>query len=242
MNAGTANSGPVAAPPVLDLHEVSRTYPGAVPVEALKSVTFAIEPGELVAIQGPSGSGKSTLLGLLGCLDVPTAGKLAVSGRDAGRMRDGERSRLRREVMGFVFQQFHLIPYLTARQNVETALLYRGLSKSERRARAVDALERVGLAARGHHRPSFLSGGEQQRVAIARAIVASPQVVLADEPTGNLDSQNASMVLDILESVARNGTAVVLVTHDMDIAGRAGRRISMFDGAITSDVRQAAAV
>jgi putative ABC transport system ATP-binding protein len=230
----------LTAGPVLDLTGVSRTYPGAVPVEALKSVTFAVEPGEMVAIVGPSGSGKSTLLGLLGCLDVPTAGRLLVAGRDAGRMRDGERSRLRREFMGFVFQQFHLVPYLSARQNVETALLYRGLSRAERGTRAMDALERVGLTARAHHRPSFLSGGEQQRVAIARAIVSQPQVVLADEPTGNLDSQNASMVLDILESVSRNGTAVILVTHDMDIAGRAGRRITMLDGSITSDVRLAA--
>jgi putative ABC transport system ATP-binding protein len=227
------SAGPVA----LELDHVSRVYGEGVPVYALRDVSLQVQAGELVSIVGPSGSGKSTMLGLLGCLDLPTSGTIRVGGRDATALDDAARSVLRGNAIGFVFQQFHLIPHLTAQENVETALLYRGLRPSQRRERARAALDRVGLLPRGDHRPVQMSGGEQQRVAIARAIVTEPLIVLADEPTGALDSHNAANVLEIFESIQSPERAVVIVTHDIGVADSAARKISMRDGEVVGDER-----
>jgi putative ABC transport system ATP-binding protein len=224
--------------PLLELENVSRVYGEGVPVYALRDVSLAVHAGDFLSIVGPSGSGKSTMLGLLGCLDLPTSGVIRIAGTDIGALDDGPRSVLRGEAIGFVFQQFHLIPHLSALGNVETALLYRGLRASERRDRAMDALSRVGLAERVHHRPVQMSGGEQQRVAIARAIVTNPHIVLADEPTGALDSKNAANVLEIFAGLQSPDRAIVIVTHDLGVADRAERKVSMRDGSIVSDERR----
>jgi putative ABC transport system ATP-binding protein len=192
-------------------------------------------PGDFVSIVGPSGSGKSTMLGLLGCLDAPSDGTIVVDGEDVSRVADASRTRVRGRSIGFVFQQFHLIPHLDALSNVETALLYRGIRPGERRERSLAALDRVGLAHRHDHRPVQLSGGEQQRVALARALVTEPKILLADEPTGALDSKNAANVMEILAGLRSSERAVVLVTHDVGIADSAARKISMLDGRIVSD-------
>jgi len=221
--------------PLLELDHVTRMYGEEVVVFALKDVSLRIMPGEFTAIVGPSGSGKSTMLGLLGVLDLPTAGIIRVAGHDVSRLDDATRSRLRGDSIGFVFQQFHLIPHLTALGNVETALLYRDIRPRERRERARQALEQLGLGARVDHRPVQLSGGEQQRVALARAIVTDPLMVLADEPTGALDSANAAHVLEIFRELRSPERAVVMVTHDPTVAATAQRRISMRDGSIVAD-------
>ena len=220
---------------VLALEGGSRVYGEEVQVRALDEVTLDIRAGEFLSIVGPSGSGKSTLLGLLGVLDLPTSGIVRVRGTDATQLSDAERSRLRGEAIGFVFQQFHLIPHLTATGNVEAALLYRGLSARERRGRALSALEQVGLGARHDHRPVQMSGGEQQRVAIARAIATEPSVVLADEPTGALDSHNAENVLQVFGDLQSPERAICIVTHDLHVAHAARRKISMLDGKIVAD-------
>ena len=220
---------------VLSLEGVSRIYGEEVQVRALDGVSMEIRTGEFVSIVGPSGSGKSTMLGLLGILDLPTHGVIRVRGVDVSELSDAERSSLRGDAIGFVFQQFHLIPHLTALGNVETALLYRGLSSRQRRGRAMEALEQVGLGARHDHRPVQLSGGEQQRVAIARAITTQPGVVLADEPTGALDSRNAENVLEIFHDLQTSDRAICIVTHDLHVADSARRKISMLDGHIVSD-------
>ena len=229
-------SGPGGAGEViLALEGVSRIYGEEIEVRALDDVSMEIRAGEFVSIVGPSGSGKSTMLGLLGILDLPTHGVIRVRGVDAAGLSDAERSRLRGDAIGFVFQQFHLIPHLTALGNVETALLYRGLSSRQRRGRAMEALEQVDLGARHDHRPVQLSGGEQQRVAIARAITTQPGVVLADEPTGALDSKNAENVLQIFHDLQTPDRAICIVTHDLHVAGSARRKISMLDGHIVAD-------
>jgi putative ABC transport system ATP-binding protein len=220
---------------LLRLEEVSRIYGDEVKVHALDRVSMTIEAGEFVSIVGPSGSGKSTMLGLLGLLDLPTLGTMWVTGKSVKELGDFERSRLRGDVVGFIFQQFHLIPYLDARRNVETALLYRNLTPRERRRRAMDALDIVGLAPRAGHRPVQLSGGEQQRVAIARAIVTDPMLLLADEPTGALDSTNAANVMQIFQELHSPLRAIAIVTHDLAVAATAQRRISMKDGRIVAD-------
>ena len=225
---------------LLSLGGVSRVYGTGVEIHALRNVSLDIRPGDLMSIAGPSGSGKSTLLGLLGLLDLPTSGVVTVRGDDVTRLSDAERSRLRGEVIGFVFQQFHLIPHLTAVANVETALLYRGLSAGERRRRAFEALERLGLGDRHDHRPVQLSGGEQQRVAIARAIVTEPLVVLADEPTGALDTANAANIMEVFGGLQSPERAVCIVTHDRDVASSTQRRVSMLDGEVVADEDQAA--
>jgi len=225
----------MSADHLLELDNVSRIYGDEIQVHALDGVSFTIDAGEFVSIVGPSGSGKSTMLGLLGLLDLPSLGELWVTGSAVSTLSDAERSRLRGDVVGFVFQQFHLIPYLDARRNVETALLYRGLSASARRDLAMGALDRIGLADRADHRPVQLSGGEQQRVAIARAIVTDPALILADEPTGALDSVNAANVMDIFRGLHSPDRAVAIVTHDPAVAVSAGRRISMRDGKIVAD-------
>ncbi len=213
--------------------EVSRTYElGGVSVPALRGVSLTVESGDYVAIVGASGSGKSTLMHLLGGLDRPTGGTLLIGGRDVAGLGPGELARLRNEVIGFVFQSFHLLPRTTARDNVALPLVYRGAGRRERRERATALLERVGLAHRAGHRPNQLSGGEQQRVAIARALVTGPSVLLADEPTGNLDTATGAAVLALLETLHADGVAVVLVTHDREVAARARRRITMRDGRI----------
>lgn len=221
--------------PLLELDHVSRVYGAGVAVYALRDVSLTIHAGEFVSIVGPSGSGKSTMLGLLGLLDLPTAGTVSIAGHDTRGLDDRARSRLRGETIGFIFQQFHLVQHLTALGNVETALLYRGISPKDRRARALAALERLGLGARAHHRPTQLSGGEQQRVALARAIVTEPVMVLADEPTGALDSANAAQVLELFDGLRTPQRAVVVVTHDRGVAHRAARMLSMRDGRIVAD-------
>jgi len=236
-----------ASPPVhsavaqalIELNGVTRTYGDTVPVHALSDVSLRIYSGDFMSIVGPSGSGKSTMLGLLGILDVPTGGRISVGGTDVATLSDFERSRLRGDFVGFVFQQFHLVPHLTAQGNVEAALLYRGLSSATRRERARGALGRVGLEHRFDHRPIQMSGGEQQRVALARAIVTEPRMVLADEPTGALDTANAANVIEILDHLVTPDTAVVIVTHDRQVAAHTARRVSMLDGRITADERAA---
>ena len=220
---------------LLSLERVSRVYGEEVLVHALRDVSLDIRAGEYLSIVGPSGSGKSTMLGLLGVLDLPSSGSIRIQGVEVNTLPDAERSRLRGQAIGFVFQQFHLVPHLTALGNVETALLYRDLTRMERRRRSMEALEKVDLAHRHDHRPVQMSGGEQQRVAIARAIVTEPLVVLADEPTGALDTQNAANVMEIFAGLRSDERAICLVSHDLDVAGATDRRISMRDGEIVGD-------
>jgi putative ABC transport system ATP-binding protein len=206
-------------------------------VRALDGVSLEIADGEHVAIMGPSGSGKSTLLHILGLLDRPTAGRYVLDGRDVTDLGDDEQARTRREKIGFVFQFFHLVPYLTAAENVELPMMLAGIAPGERSARVAAALAGMGLSDRTDHRPEQLSGGQRQRVAIARATVMSPAVLLADEPTGNLDRRSGEDVMRILEDLNRRGITLVVVTHDPEIAARARRRVRMLDGRIAEDVR-----
>jgi putative ABC transport system ATP-binding protein len=227
--------GGSGAQPLLELDRVSRVYGEEVEVYALREVSLRVMPGDFMSIVGPSGSGKSTMLGLLGVLDLPTSGTIRIAGKDVSKLDDATRSRLRGDSIGFVFQQFHLIPHLTALGNVETALLYRDMGARERRGRAMAALERLGLAPRAGHRPVQMSGGEQQRVALARAIVTDPLMILADEPTGALDSVNAAHVLEIFKGLESPERAMVMVTHDPSVAATARRKVSMRDGQIVAD-------
>jgi putative ABC transport system ATP-binding protein len=233
---GTAPPPPTSGvQPLLELEQVSRVYGEEIEVYALREVSLKILPGDFMSIVGPSGSGKSTMLGLLGVLDLPTKGTIRIAGQDVSKLDDATRSRLRGDSIGFVFQQFHLIPHLTALGNVETALLYRDLRAKERRDRAFAALDRLGLGNRADHRPVQMSGGEQQRVALARAIVTDPLMILADEPTGALDTTNAAHVLEVFKSLQAPNRAVVMVTHDLGVAATARRKVSMRDGQIVAD-------
>ena len=217
--------------PVIELKNVCKTYPrGKNPVAALRDVSLTVAPGELLAITGSSGSGKSTLMNILGCLDLPDSGSYRLNGADVLTRDEKELSRIRNREIGFIFQGFHLIPTLTALENVELPLVYRGLPRSERRRLSLLALERMGLGERALHRPSQLSGGQQQRVAIARAIAASPPLILADEPTGNLDTSTGREVMNALLSLNREGRTVVLITHDPSVAAMAPRQVQIRDG------------
>jgi len=223
------------------LDRVVKVYrTGTFAVAALRGVSLSIGAGEYVAVMGPSGSGKSTLMHILGCLDVPTGGAYRLAGEDVGTMSEAALASVRNRRIGFVFQQFNLLPSLTACRNVELPLAYAGVGRAERRERALAALGRVGLADRVQHRPGELSGGQQQRVAIARALVTDPDLVLADEPTGNLDSASAGDVLDLMGELHRAGRTVVLITHDADVAATAGRTVRLRDGLVADGGLEAA--
>jgi putative ABC transport system ATP-binding protein len=227
---------PDGATPVVELVDVVKRYPGTPPVTAIDGVCLRVDRGEMVAIMGPSGSGKSTLLNLIGALDVPTAGTVRIAGQDISRLSDRKLSALRNRHLGFVFQQFNLIDGLTAVENVAVGLMYAGMPRRERLARARAALERVGLGHRTAHRPGALSGGERQRVAIARAIVGEPSLVLADEPTGNLDSHTGAEIVAAFRDLHQGGATIVLITHDQALADRLPRCVAVLDGRIVDDV------
>ena len=226
---------------LIETVDLWKTYVmGSEEIHALRGVTITIERGEYVAIMGPSGSGKSTLMNLIGCLDTPSKGSYLLNGKQVGQMNDNELARIRNEEIGFVFQTFNLLPRATALHNVELPLVYAGVAAKERQKRARQALEKVELATRMSHRPNELSGGQRQRVAIARALVNNPSILLADEPTGNLDSKTGSEIMGLFERLHQAGNTILLVTHEADVAAFAYRSIHLRDGQVENDVRRAA--
>ncbi|MGA0078481.1 MAG: ABC transporter ATP-binding protein [Candidatus Nanopelagicales bacterium] len=223
---------------VVEIKNVSKIYgEGLNEVRALDDVDLTIEENEFVAIVGPSGSGKSTMMNLIGCLDKPTRGIVKIAGQDVNELNDVKLTQLRNYAIGFVFQQFFLLPKTTAVDNVSTPLLYRGLSSKEAKEKSLAMLAKLGLADRSDHQPTQLSGGQQQRVAIARALVTDPTIILADEPTGALDSQSGEQVMNLMEALHKEGKTIILITHEAEVANRAHRRITLKDGKIVSDDR-----
>jgi putative ABC transport system ATP-binding protein len=221
---------------LIELTDVRKTYrTGSLEVAALRGISITIEEGEYVAVMGPSGSGKSTLMHIIGCLDVPSDGSYRLAGEDVGAMAESQLADVRNRRVGFVFQQFNLLASMTALRNVELPLTYRSVGKAKRRERAMAALERVGLADRIGHRPGELSGGEQQRVAVARAIVTEPDVLLADEPTGNLDSASTAAILSLLDELHGSDRTIVVITHESDVARRSKRTVRLLDGLVSDD-------
>jgi putative ABC transport system ATP-binding protein len=225
--------------PIVEFRDVRKTYEvGTITVNALRGVSFAVRPGDYISIMGPSGCGKSTMLNLLGCLDRPTSGSYWLGGEDVSRMQDDDLSSIRGARLGFVFQSYNLIQQLTVIENIEVPLYYQGWPESESRSKAKELAERVGLQNRLDHKPFELSGGQQQRVAIARALVNDPLLILADEPTGNLDSTSGGDILQLFDQLNRNGKTIIMVTHDDDVAHRSGRSIRLRDGQIEKDERR----
>ncbi|GAA4375415.1 ABC transporter ATP-binding protein [Hymenobacter koreensis] len=223
-------------PPVIDTSEISKLYQmGTERIHALRSITIRIQRGEYVAFMGPSGSGKSTLMNIVGCLDTPTSGSYVLNGKDVSRMTDNQLAEVRNREIGFVFQTFNLLPRATSLDNVALPLIYAGYSKSEREERAMESLRSVGLADRAKHKPNELSGGQRQRVAIARALVNDPSIILADEPTGNLDSKTSYEIMDLFEALYAKGNTIIMVTHEDDIAHYAHRIVRLRDGLVESD-------
>jgi putative ABC transport system ATP-binding protein len=222
---------------LIDIRDITKVYEmGQEQVHALSGVTLGVARGEYVAVMGPSGSGKSTLMNLIGCLDTPTSGSYVLNGREVARMTDDELAAIRNQEIGFVFQTFNLLPRTNALQQVELPLVYSGLPRRERRERAIQALEAVGLADRMSHQPNELSGGQRQRVAVARALINNPSILLADEPTGNLDSQTGGEIMSLFEQLNARGNTIVLVTHEEDIASHARRIVRLRDGKVRDDM------
>ena len=239
-----ADPAGAAGAPIIRFEDLQRVYKldGGLEVHALRGVSLDVAAGDFVAVMGPSGSGKSTLMNILGCLDRPTSGRYLLDGVEVSRLNRNELAEVRTRSIGFVFQSFNLLARTSARENVELPLIYAGLGTRERHERASEALARVGLADRANHHPNQLSGGQQQRVAVARALVTEPRLILADEPTGNLDSRTSVEIMALFQELGRSGITVVLVTHEPDVAAFASRVVTMRDGRVVSDHRQQAAV
>lgn len=222
---------------MIRLKDITKTYDmGSVQVQVLRGITLNVKEGEFLSIIGPSGSGKSTLMNMIGCLDVPTTGEYYLDGKEISTYNEKQLSKIRNQKIGFIFQKFNLLPKLSALENVELPLIYRGMGSKERTKKSIEALEKVGLSDRMSHKPTELSGGQQQRVAIARALAGDPPVLLADEPTGNLDSKSGSDVMGLIHDLSKEGKTIVLITHDIDIANEAQRIVTIRDGLLVDNI------